>query len=738
MKKFFSLLLAVLMVASIMMLAACNNNTPSDPDDDKDQPGNVDPSKPSNPSDDGNNGDNGDNGDDNNGDDNTPDEDQKEADKVIERINKIGEITIDTWSDNESKIKYARKYYDKLTDAQKALIDASLVEKLETAEKAYAEFLAADEIAQTLTVNKIACASCVIDGSLDGYYVMGTALTKDQVTIRFAYDKEYLYIYAENKTGTEDITVRLARNTALVGNISLTTAGVTVTPADSTLTVSGNDPVQVSRVGDGYTVEVAIALDQLGLKDDHFEDNEIGVTFACGSVSYKGYDDLAQCERFYTSDAAFYNYIASGTPTVDGEIDELYLKAHSITLSQDVVQSFTKTETSYGAGWAGDKTLTEAADMKTTFRFAVDDKYLYIVEHRVDMYPIYGSTAFTKPYWGDGSLLWFSKDGTLGAGICWNRAIKDYAGPTFGLFFNNAQAAASQKNWEFAVKQYGTLCEYVMELKVPLSDLELTRADFEDGRIGFTFCTVDVVNENYDANNFSWDGNAYQMQYVGVNNWAHSPVLLINPTDSTMSSMPIMMGDYAPEYAMEFDTWDPTKSGTTKPFDVFPVNAETGYMEPKSDWTIGLMDEWYRDDYANLIRYNLDRDQLPSYEDGITVTPEGNPSWKGGTGYYCDAIGSCVTVAVDLTKYKDAMVIISTGQNNVVEISSDGENWTEVYNYIKVHTTPTKDTLTRYGLPVDSAVYAQGADTLYVRVGQAKTEESGWGGMLTAFTVLYN
>ena len=723
MKNVLTLLLVLSMLISMFAFVSCNNDTPSTPDEPS-QPDTPDtPDEPAVPE------------------DPEVDEDQKQADKVIERIKKIEEITADTWRENENKIEYARKYYDKLTDTQKALIDAELVVKLETAETAYAAFLAASEKARALTVNKIVEASPVIDGRLEGYYVMGRALKLEgSASVRFVYDNDYLYLFAENLKNRDAITVKLAHDTQPVAGVVLSTSGVKTFVDDAASAKTADYPYQATETANGFVAEVALALEDFGLKDDFFEDEEIGATFSCGSAAYAGFDSLADCERFYTAESSYYNYIATGTPTVDGVIDELYLDAHAITLSQDIVSAFTPAEQKMGGGWQGDTSVIDSEDTRITFRFAVDDDYLYIAEHRLDMNPIYGTTEFLKPFRGDGSLLWFSKDGELGAGIQWNRAIKTYDGPMFGLFFADAQQSAVRKNWEFSVKQYGTDCEYIMELKVPLDDLELTREDFENALVGFTFCTADVVNPNYNADAFVWDKTAYQMNYIGVNSWKNGaetkmPLLLINDSGDEMSKMPELTGDYEPDYAHEFDTWDAMAGIEEKPFDAFPTDEATGYLQ--SSWQKSQLDAWYELEYDNKVTYNFNRSNLPTMAEGIELLTVNTPSRNTTVGFFCDPIGSYAGISVDLGKYKEAVITLSTGQNYVLQVSTDGESWTELYNYITVKGTPTKDTVTTYGYAIDSTVYAEGADTIYVRIGQAKTDENGWGGLLQSVTVFY-
>ena len=68
---------------------------------------------------------------------------QKDADAVTDRINKLEEITEENYESMGSKVKSARRAYDKLDDATKALVPADAVNKLTTAEAKIEEYTAA-------------------------------------------------------------------------------------------------------------------------------------------------------------------------------------------------------------------------------------------------------------------------------------------------------------------------------------------------------------------------------------------------------------------------------------------------------------------------------------------------------------------------------------------------------------------------------------------------------------------
>ena len=176
MKKFLALLLAAIMLLSMVAMVACGEDpvTPPDEKPDDETPGDD---KPECTHEDANidgkcdkcgaqmeisecthEDANSDYKCDKCGAEMTPEvdpDDQEAADKVVELIEKIEEITKDNYSSFKSKISNARKRYDRLTDAQKALISEDLVKRLTDAETNYELFKAAADKAEELTVNKL-------------------------------------------------------------------------------------------------------------------------------------------------------------------------------------------------------------------------------------------------------------------------------------------------------------------------------------------------------------------------------------------------------------------------------------------------------------------------------------------------------------------------------------------------------------------------------------------------------
>jgi len=76
---------------------------------------------------------------------------KKDVEPIIERINKIEEVTAENYKDMASSITSARSAYNRLTTEQKALISSDVLAKLMTAENKLNEFKKADEEKRTDT-----------------------------------------------------------------------------------------------------------------------------------------------------------------------------------------------------------------------------------------------------------------------------------------------------------------------------------------------------------------------------------------------------------------------------------------------------------------------------------------------------------------------------------------------------------------------------------------------------------
>jgi hypothetical protein len=234
------------------------------------------------------------------------------------------------------------------------------------------------------------------------------------------------------------------------------------------------------------------------------------------------------------------NNIVKATVTIDGILDDVVAnKSTPLALTKEQCDEWNNTPDlkAIGAGVVGDTSLTEGADTNVSFYFAYDDNYLYVIEKRCDLNWLFTTTDFRKPYASDGSLVWFTRGSNDTAkpicGIQWNGGTKETIEqanprpgenvPVFGLFTEDDQPNSVKMDadaWERAIGWDDSTFFYVIEVKIPFADLGFTAADIESGVIGATFCSVDIVNEEFDGDTSKlWTGMGYQMQYPGVNSW---------------------------------------------------------------------------------------------------------------------------------------------------------------------------------------------------------------------------
>lgn len=755
MKKLLALLLAMLMLLSTVAMVACQDNTPSDPINpvpgDPEEPGDTEPEVS---------------------------EDEEKANSVISRIEKIGDFTKANYKTKKTLIKNAREKYDALTDAQKAYISEELYKKLTDAEAAFAAYQLADEKAEALTINKLVSGSPRVDGVMNVEYYMGAAMAVAteggaQINFHVLLDSQYLYIlevradatpnYATdyNAPNTGDAAVIYfakdaeqvsglywARATAKSETPVIALFGTQTEMASAT--VKEYDCVAVNSDG-GYVMEAKIPLKDLGLTSSDFDKSLVGMTYCAydangtsvAEMKYAGVDAWDDCERFFTADSFLFKIIAEGTPVIDGRLDDIYKQAQAIELSQTVCNSFSDGEKAVGAGFVGiendgssDAILQLSGNMFATFRLVIDDEYIYISEHRYDLIPLYKNKTFREPYKADGSMFWFTLDGSVQAGIQWNRSTLDSTKPMFGLFYDDKkQNSSSLMDWEYAVKNCGNEFEYIMECKIPLSDLKLTKEDFDKGRVGFTCITCDIVKSDYNPDNFAWKDAGFQMQYVGVNNWKYAPALLINPFDRDLYDLPVV-GEYDPSL-------DPDDSGNEKPFDKVPVD-ENGFL------TIEYRYMQYATWFSDMKReeYIFTKDPMDKLPEGMLIvdTPTGNTN----VGKYCDQARQFV-IKIDLKKYKDAIIVMELAQNYHLEVSTDAAvettdaaelgnltTWTVVQDYETVHKQHIESGAgsLHHAVAIEASTWAENADYLYIRLSNCDPTK-GHGGSCYNFTIYY-
>ncbi|MBO7295706.1 MAG: hypothetical protein J6V39_00460, partial [Clostridia bacterium] len=103
---------------------------------------------------------------------------------------------------------------------------------------------------------------------------------------------------------------------------------------------------------------------------------------------------------------------------------------------------------------------------------------------------------------------------------------------------------------------------------------------------------------------------------------------------------------------------------------------------------------------------------------------------------FCDGARSLI-YGYDLTKYRDAVVVLKIANNYNVRVSSDNQSWTTVQDYVNVHGSRITSSENLGWIVIDSANFFADADMMYIRMGNSG-DAGGYGGAVYEFTVFYN
>ena len=118
-----------------------------------------------------------------------------------------------------------------------------------------------------------------------------------------------------------------------------------------------------------------------------------------------------------------------------------------------------------------------------------------------------------------------------------------------------------------------------------------------------------------------------------------------------------------------------------------------------------------------------------------STPPESDAGWKNKYSIYTDTKRQIV-LKYDLNTYKDAVVVLHIRANYVIETSSDGQNWSVLYDYSAHHNVRAGWKEGEAYIGVDSSKYASGKNTMYIRLRNTDVA-FGEGAALLDFTVYY-
>ena len=238
------------------------------------------------------------------------------------------------------------------------------------------------------------------------------------------------------------------------------------------------------------------------------------------------------------------NKIVNATIVLDGVLDDAMLTSTPMVVNYEQFTSWSEENRNDGSGISGDVTLASSQDTEVNFYLAYDNDYLYIAEIRYDSKWCFTAQDYTKPYTGDGSMLWLVNaadaetwlaGGTMSSkpafGLSWNAGTNGEAAgettPKIAYFPEDDQSQFFEKTasnaWASAIKWDDTNSSYVLEVAIPWVDLPITKADMEAGNLSATCIMIDLANTDYDGDiSKLWSDVGYQLQYPGSNKWHES------------------------------------------------------------------------------------------------------------------------------------------------------------------------------------------------------------------------
>ena len=112
-----------------------------------------------------------------------------------------------------------------------------------------------------------------------------------------------------------------------------------------------------------------------------------------------------------------------------------------------------------------------------------------------------------------------------------------------------------------------------------------------------------------------------------------------------------------------------------------------------------------------------------------------NTSKADAERYYCDAAREIVW-KIDLDRYEEAYFAITVAQNYLLEVSTDGENWTVIQDFIKINGMRINAASNGATYGIDSKVYAKDANCMYVRLSNGDPTQ-GYGGSVSQYQIYY-
>ena len=263
---------------------------------------------------------------------------QNAADAVIAKITAIG--TVAYTSESKAKIDEARKAYDALTEAQKALVPEETIALLTAAETKYAELKAAAE-QQTATYT-VKIASGIANGTVTASPTSATAGTEITLTATPS-DGYQLTAFTVTDADGKAVTVTDSKFTMPASNVTVSATFTALLPATASYTVKH---LQQNIADNNYT-----------LKESETKTGKVGEATSANAKSYDG----------FTAQTVTQATIAASGTVVEIKYDR---KTYTVTFDSNGGSDVSSQSLRYGATATKPADPTKTATTTTEYTFA--------------------------------------------------------------------------------------------------------------------------------------------------------------------------------------------------------------------------------------------------------------------------------------------------------------------------------------------------------------------------------
>ncbi len=248
-------------------------------------------------------------------------------------------------------------------------------------------------------------------------------------------------------------------------------------------------------------------------------------------------------------------------------------------------------------------------------------------------------------------------------------------------------------------------------------------ATYKNAVVALTICNNYVVDVSADGKNWTTIYNFEKVNGVRVSAATNVAVLGVSAEK------------YAPgaeKLYIRVRNSDTTKGwgAGLRQFTIY-YEGKNPNVDPKNYAPTHFDSSIYRD-YQSLF---VPTDSAHAQADAEFLVAEMSNAAATASCKYCDK-RTRIVWKFDLEKYPHAVVAFNLSQNYLLEVSTDGKNWTTVQNYEIANGSRINGSTNTACVAVSAEKYAKGAQTMYVRLSNSDITQ-GFGGRVSDFTLYY-